>query len=91
MQWEELMKIGREEPDLHLNSILKTIGVNECCSVVFTVSIVCVLHRDACGRQTNSNQKHGASPLLSEVYALQYYTHFVVKYCNIWFLVYEYV
>ncbi|GFG35279.1 hypothetical protein Cfor_01340, partial [Coptotermes formosanus] len=40
ISWEELMKIGREEPDLHLNSILKTIGVNECCSVVFTSGTV---------------------------------------------------
>jgi hypothetical protein len=52
MQWEELMKIGREEPDIHLHSVLKTVGVNECCSLVFTVSIVCVVQRDVRGRQT---------------------------------------
>jgi len=52
MQWEELMIMGREEPDAHLQSVLKTIGVNECCSLVFTVSIICVLQHDTCARQT---------------------------------------
>jgi len=52
MQWEELMKIGHEEPDAHLQSVLKAIGVNECCALVFTVSIVRVLQHDTCARQT---------------------------------------
>jgi hypothetical protein len=34
------MKIGREEPDTNLNDVLKTIGANECCSLVFTVSAI---------------------------------------------------
>lgn len=34
------MKMGHGEPDIHLNNVLKTIGVNECCSIVFTVSAV---------------------------------------------------
>jgi len=34
------MKMGCEEPDTQLNSVLKTIGVNECCSLIFTVSII---------------------------------------------------
>lgn len=46
------MIMGREEPDAHLQSVLKTIGVNECCSLVFTVSIICVLQHDTCARQT---------------------------------------
>lgn len=40
ISWEELMKIGREEPDTNLNNVLKTIGVNECCSIVFTSGTV---------------------------------------------------
>jgi long-chain-fatty-acid--CoA ligase ACSBG len=40
ISWEELMKIGREEPDIYLNNVLKTIGVNECCSLVFTSGTV---------------------------------------------------
>jgi hypothetical protein len=40
LQWEELMKIGHEVPDVQLNNVLKTIGVNECCSLVYTVSII---------------------------------------------------
>lgn len=46
------MTIGRKEPDAHLQSVLKTIGVNECCSLVFTVSIICILQHDTCARQT---------------------------------------
>jgi hypothetical protein len=46
------MKIGRDEPDAHLQSVLKTIGVNECCALVFTVSIRCVVQHDTCARQT---------------------------------------
>jgi hypothetical protein len=38
------MKMGHEEPDTHLHSVLKTIGVNECCSLVFTASIICVYY-----------------------------------------------
>ncbi|PNF24131.1 Long-chain-fatty-acid--CoA ligase ACSBG2 [Cryptotermes secundus] len=40
ISWEELMKLGRGEPDVHLNNVLKTIGVNECCSIVFTSGTV---------------------------------------------------
>jgi hypothetical protein len=34
------MKIGREEPDTYLNDVLETIGINECCSLAFTVSVI---------------------------------------------------
>jgi hypothetical protein len=52
MQWDELMKIGHEEPDAPLQNVLKTIGVNECCALVFTVSIITVLQHDTYARQT---------------------------------------
>ena len=32
------MRIGSEEPDTPLDNVLKTIGANECCTLVFTVS-----------------------------------------------------
>lgn len=37
-QWEQLMEIGAKEPDTQLDAILKTIAVNECCTIVYTVS-----------------------------------------------------
>jgi len=76
------MTIGRKEPDAHLQSVLKTIGINECCSIVFTVSIICVLQHDTCSRQTvNLIHTRGTRNLLSEVvYSLQYYTHFILIY-----------
>jgi len=40
ISWAELMKIGREEPDAPLQSVLKTVGINECCSLVFTSGTV---------------------------------------------------
>lgn len=40
ISWEELMKIGREEPDAPLQNVLKTIGVNECCALVYTSGTV---------------------------------------------------
>lgn len=32
------MEIGAKEPDTQLDAILKTIAVNECCTIVYTVS-----------------------------------------------------
>lgn len=32
------MRIGAAESDDKLNAILKTMGVNECCTLVFTVT-----------------------------------------------------
>ncbi|KAJ9591842.1 hypothetical protein L9F63_001659, partial [Diploptera punctata] len=40
LSWEELMKIGSEESDTELDNVLKTIGVNECCTLVFTSGTV---------------------------------------------------
>lgn len=40
LSWEDLMKIGREESDTKLNSVLKTIAVNECCTLVYTSGTV---------------------------------------------------
>lgn len=34
------MKIGSAESDDKLNSVLKSMGVNECCTLVFTVIII---------------------------------------------------
>lgn len=33
------MEMGAKEPDTQLNNILKSIAVNECCTLVYTVSI----------------------------------------------------
>jgi long-chain-fatty-acid--CoA ligase ACSBG len=37
LQWNELLEIGKKESDDKLLSVLKTIGVNECCTLVYTV------------------------------------------------------
>ncbi|XP_073957858.1 long-chain-fatty-acid--CoA ligase ACSBG2-like isoform X2 [Choristoneura fumiferana] len=34
--WEQLMEIGAKEPDTQLDNILKSIAVNECCTIVYT-------------------------------------------------------
>jgi len=34
------MRIGSAESDEKLNAVLKTMGVNECCTLVFTVNII---------------------------------------------------
>ena len=36
-QWDELLKIGEKQSDDDLENVLKTIGVNECCTLVYTV------------------------------------------------------
>jgi len=36
LSWEDVMRIGAAESDDKLNAILKTMGVNECCTLVFT-------------------------------------------------------
>ncbi|XP_025204987.1 very long-chain-fatty-acid--CoA ligase bubblegum-like [Melanaphis sacchari] len=36
LSWEDVMRIGLAESDEKLNAILKTMGVNECCTLVFT-------------------------------------------------------
>ncbi|XP_072943187.1 very long-chain-fatty-acid--CoA ligase bubblegum-like isoform X2 [Epargyreus clarus] len=38
--WDQLMEIGNKEPDTQLNNILKTISVNECCTLVYTSGTV---------------------------------------------------
>ncbi|CAK1602054.1 unnamed protein product [Parnassius mnemosyne] len=38
--WEQIMEIGAKEPDTELDNILKTIGVNECCTLVYTSGTV---------------------------------------------------
>lgn len=35
------MKIGSTESDDKLNNVLKSMGVNECCTLVYTVIIIC--------------------------------------------------
>lgn len=39
-QWKALMDIGREQSDDLLNSTLAKIAINECCTLVYTVSYV---------------------------------------------------
>ncbi|XP_043283439.1 long-chain-fatty-acid--CoA ligase ACSBG2-like isoform X2 [Venturia canescens] len=34
--WEEILQIGKAESDTQLNAVLKTIGANECCTLVYT-------------------------------------------------------
>ena len=34
------MEMGSKEPDTQLDNVLKSIAVNECCTLVYTVSIV---------------------------------------------------
>ncbi|KAE9545418.1 hypothetical protein AGLY_000961 [Aphis glycines] len=36
LSWEDVMRIGSAESDDKLNAVLKTMGVNECCTLVFT-------------------------------------------------------
>nr|CAD7446791.1 unnamed protein product [Timema bartmani] len=34
--WDDVMKMGREESDEKLEQVLKTIAINECCTLVYT-------------------------------------------------------
>ncbi|KAI4494503.1 hypothetical protein M0802_008824 [Mischocyttarus mexicanus] len=38
--WHELLEIGKQESDDKLESVLKTIGINECCTLVYTSGTV---------------------------------------------------
>ncbi|CAH2102506.1 unnamed protein product [Euphydryas editha] len=38
--WEQVMEIGSKEPDTQLDNVLKTISVNECCTLVYTSGTV---------------------------------------------------
>lgn len=38
--WEQVLEIGAKESDAELNNILKTIAVNECCTLVYTSGTV---------------------------------------------------
>ncbi|XP_021206362.1 very long-chain-fatty-acid--CoA ligase bubblegum isoform X2 [Bombyx mori] len=38
--WDQLLEIGAKEPDTQLNEILKSIAVNECCTLVYTSGTV---------------------------------------------------
>ncbi|CAL7946117.1 unnamed protein product [Xylocopa violacea] len=40
LSWDDLLEIGAAEPDDKLNEVLKTIGVNECCTIVYTSGTV---------------------------------------------------
>ncbi|XP_063242688.1 long-chain-fatty-acid--CoA ligase ACSBG2 isoform X3 [Bacillus rossius redtenbacheri] len=37
LSWEDVMRIGREQSDEQLESTLKTLAINECCTLVYTV------------------------------------------------------
>ncbi|XP_039762091.1 very long-chain-fatty-acid--CoA ligase bubblegum isoform X1 [Pararge aegeria] len=38
--WDQIMEMGAKEPDTQLNNILKSIAVNECCTLVYTSGTV---------------------------------------------------
>ncbi|XP_026731627.1 long-chain-fatty-acid--CoA ligase ACSBG2-like isoform X2 [Trichoplusia ni] len=38
--WDQLLEMGQKEPDTQLNNILKSISVNECCTLVYTSGTV---------------------------------------------------
>ncbi|CAH4031159.1 long-chain-fatty-acid--CoA ligase ACSBG2-like isoform X3 [Pieris brassicae] len=38
--WKQLMEMGAKEPDTQLDNVLKTIAVNECCTLVYTSGTV---------------------------------------------------
>ncbi|XP_008200673.1 very long-chain-fatty-acid--CoA ligase bubblegum isoform X2 [Tribolium castaneum] len=40
ISWEDLLIIGRDQEDEDLERVLKTIGVNECCTLVYTSGTV---------------------------------------------------
>lgn len=40
LSWNDLLKIGESESEDKLNEVLKTIGVNECCTLVYTSGTV---------------------------------------------------
>ncbi|XP_020293396.1 very long-chain-fatty-acid--CoA ligase bubblegum [Pseudomyrmex gracilis] len=40
LSWNDLLEIGKKESDDKLQSVLKTIGVNECCTLVYTSGTV---------------------------------------------------
>ncbi|XP_043283437.1 very long-chain-fatty-acid--CoA ligase bubblegum-like isoform X2 [Venturia canescens] len=40
ISWDELLDIGRAESDDKLDAVLKTIGANECCTLVYTSGTV---------------------------------------------------
>ena len=37
-QWDDVLEIGKKEADDKLDSILRSMGVNECCTLVYTVN-----------------------------------------------------
>lgn len=41
-QWEQVMEMGAKEPNTQLDNVLKSIAVNECCTLVYTVSVYLV-------------------------------------------------
>ncbi|CAK1540024.1 unnamed protein product [Leptosia nina] len=38
--WKQLMEMGAKEPDTQLDNVIKTISVNECCTLVYTSGTV---------------------------------------------------
>ncbi|XP_030033361.2 long-chain-fatty-acid--CoA ligase ACSBG2 isoform X2 [Manduca sexta] len=38
--WEQVVEMGKKEPDTELNNILKGLAVNECCTLVYTSGTV---------------------------------------------------
>ncbi|XP_046814921.1 very long-chain-fatty-acid--CoA ligase bubblegum isoform X1 [Vespa crabro] len=40
LSWDELLEIGKKESDDKLEAVLKTIGANECCTLVYTSGTV---------------------------------------------------
>ncbi|CAB0035929.1 unnamed protein product [Trichogramma brassicae] len=44
LSWEDLLELGRQQSEDKLEAVLKTIGVNECCTLVYTVSFSQIRH-----------------------------------------------
>ncbi|XP_014226106.1 very long-chain-fatty-acid--CoA ligase bubblegum isoform X1 [Trichogramma pretiosum] len=40
LSWEDLLELGRQQSEDKLEAVLKTIGVNECCTLVYTSGTV---------------------------------------------------
>ena len=40
LSWEDLLKVGEQESEEKLNAVLKTVAVNECCTLIYTSGTV---------------------------------------------------
>ncbi|XP_058801282.1 very long-chain-fatty-acid--CoA ligase bubblegum-like [Phymastichus coffea] len=40
LSWSDLLNLGKQQADTHLRAVMKTIGINECCTLVYTSGTV---------------------------------------------------